>query len=368
MRGLGSPAKRPAYIRSLVHCMDSVKAPRVRHAALRAAFEARKELASLTSDSIPQGVDGHLMDALSCALLTAVRPNHDKTIHDKTIRQLTSMISNSMPQGVVPRLVHDLSLALHPDHDMTIHDKTIHELAFMRSDSMPHGVNAHLVHQLSRALLTAVRPDYDTDHDKATYDSGPDASFHNDRDYCYVRLIYALTKNDEWCQRLARDGHLEQCISLVHNADQSKSLFLRSHLPAIFGRIDPEGKNLRFSPAQEWWRVLISNTWQYARYYIKDGDYVDGLPAIVTATRLNFPGSDSSVQRDWLIALAEKVNGALYDLQQRRANFVGRGVPGDAVDAAISSMQGMYADLRRMIEDRIRDLSYRDNRRFLGPR
>jgi hypothetical protein len=310
------------------------------------------------------------LDALSRALLTAVCPDYNKTIHDKTIYQLSSMTLTSDPmlQDSVPYLVHELSLALRPDHDKIIHDKTIHELASMTSGSMPHGVNAHLVHRLARALLTAERSDHDPDHDKATHDSGPDTSFHDDRDYCYIRLIYALTKNDEWCQRLACDGHLERCIFLVHHTDQSRSLFLRSYLPAIFGRIDPEGKYLRFSPAQDRWRLLISNAWQYARYYIKDDDYVDGLPAVVTATRLNLPGSDDSVQRDWLIVLAKKVNGALDDLQQRQAIIVDRGVPQDAVDAAISSVQDMYDDLRCMIEDWMRNTTYRDYNRSLGPR
>ncbi|KAG2119275.1 hypothetical protein BD769DRAFT_1482029 [Suillus cothurnatus] len=366
MGGLGSSAKRPAYIRSLVCCMDSAKPPRVRHAALRAVFEARNELASLASDSMPQGVDTHLLDALSRAILTAVRPYHNETIHDKTVYQVVSMMNGSMLKDVAPDLVvklHELSRALRPDHDKELYDKTIHQLASMKSDSMPHGVNAHLVHQLSRALLTAVHADYN----EATYDSEPDTPFHNDRDYCYVRLIYTLSKNDEWCQRLARDDHLERCTFLVHHADQSRSLFLRSYLPALFGRIDPEGKHHRFSPDQEGWRQLISNTWQYARYYIKDDEYVDGLPAVVTATRLNLPGSDNSVQRDWLAVLAKKVNGALGDLQQKRAIFVDNGVPPGAVDTAIFSMQGMYADLRRMIEDRIRNTTYRDNDRSLGP-
>ncbi|KAG1883381.1 hypothetical protein F4604DRAFT_287082 [Suillus subluteus] len=41
MRGLGSPAKQSSYIKSLICCMDSVRPPRVRHAALRTVYEVR---------------------------------------------------------------------------------------------------------------------------------------------------------------------------------------------------------------------------------------------------------------------------------------------------------------------------------------
>ncbi|KAG1745223.1 hypothetical protein EDB19DRAFT_2023698 [Suillus lakei] len=80
------------------------------------------------------------------------------------------------------------------------------ELASMTNDSMLQGVDAQLLNHLSRALLTA-----------KNHDSGPDTSFHKNRDYWYILVIFALIKNDEWCQRLTRDGHLERCISLVNS-------------------------------------------------------------------------------------------------------------------------------------------------------
>ncbi|KAG1720503.1 uncharacterized protein EDB91DRAFT_1177986 [Suillus paluster] len=83
MRGLGSSSKRPSYIKALIRCMHPTKPPRVRHAAFRAVFDAREELASITTDPtwVRQGVDAKLLNQLSCALLTAVWPNHDQTVH-----------------------------------------------------------------------------------------------------------------------------------------------------------------------------------------------------------------------------------------------------------------------------------------------
>ncbi|KAG2357909.1 hypothetical protein BDR07DRAFT_1490103 [Suillus spraguei] len=75
MQGLGSPTKRQTYISSLIRCMGPARSPRVRHSALRAVFEAREELASIASASTQQDLDVRLLDQLSRALLTVVRPN-----------------------------------------------------------------------------------------------------------------------------------------------------------------------------------------------------------------------------------------------------------------------------------------------------
>jgi hypothetical protein len=77
MGGLGSSTKQLSYIKSLIRCMLPWRPPRVRHTALRAVYEAREELASITSASMPQGVDAELMDELSRAIYTVVCPDDD---------------------------------------------------------------------------------------------------------------------------------------------------------------------------------------------------------------------------------------------------------------------------------------------------
>ncbi|KAG1725538.1 hypothetical protein EDB19DRAFT_1947173 [Suillus lakei] len=262
MQGLGSSTKQLSYIRSLMRCMAPSRPPRVRHAALRAVFEARGELASITSNSVSHGVNARILDELSCALLTVVRPNDDQTI------------------GA--------------------------------------------------------------------------ASTHYHPDYGYVRLICALTKHAEWRQRLARDGHIRRCISLVDKVYEMEQLGgISIYLTVIVGHTNLLSKDLPFS--QEKWRLLIKNTWENARCYMTNDnyvdcvDYIDGIPAIVTATRLTLPGLDNAIPSPWLADLAEKVHWALADLQRRHATYVNNGVAQATFDVAISSAKGLYHDLGHMI-------------------
>ncbi|OJA16564.1 hypothetical protein AZE42_03846 [Rhizopogon vesiculosus] len=80
MPTLGSPVKRGSYIKVLIRCLSPTRPSRVRYAALRAIVDARAELASITSDSMPQGVDAGLLDELSHALLAAILSNHIQSI------------------------------------------------------------------------------------------------------------------------------------------------------------------------------------------------------------------------------------------------------------------------------------------------
>jgi hypothetical protein len=262
MCGLGSSTKRWSYISSLIRCMGSTRPPRVRHAALRAAFEAREELASIIDASIPQGVDEQLLDKFPRALSSAVCPNDDQTIHD----------------------------------------------------------------------------------------TGLDATFYQKRDYCYLRLIYALTKNDKWCQRLTHDGLREQCISLVRRSrHHGEDGF---YLLVIFGRIGFSDEDSHFTPANEKWRSLIMEVWEYMQYNtICDADVV-GIPVIVTATRMNFLASDDGIPTECLVDLAAKVHKALARLQQNQSDNVKRGVAQAAIDDAVSSTQDLDDELRRMVEQR----------------
>ncbi|KAG2076157.1 hypothetical protein BDR04DRAFT_1228089 [Suillus decipiens] len=246
-----------------MRCMRSTRPPRVRHTALRAVCEAREELASITSASMPQGINVQLLNELSRALLTAVRPNGDQTI----------------------------------------------------------------------------------------YDSGPDASFHLDRDSCYIRIICALTKNDEWCQRLTRDGHLDRCISLVGEYHHCHHLDAASYLLVIFGRIKSAGKDLPFSPAQKRWRLLIENVWDHVKYSA-GYDLLDGMSDLVTATSLNLTAPDDGVPRRWFADLAAKVHSTSVELQKNQADYLDYGIAQAAINAALSSVQGLDEELSRIVRQR----------------
>jgi hypothetical protein len=219
MHGLGSSTKRSSYVAALIRCMAPSKPSRVRNATLRAIFDARGELASITSDSMPQGVDAKLLDELSRCTLSAA-------------------VSLDCEQSVL-------------------------------------------------------------------------------RSICYVRLIFSLARNDEWCQRLVRDRHIQHCIFLAEQPPTSFSV--RVYLIGIFTRINPLGNNPS-SPDQKALRKLMTRTWidLSSSVIYTDDFFLEALPALVTATRRNFliPGND--VTSDDLGALLQHLQEVLEELQEKR--------------------------------------------------
>ncbi|KAG2128253.1 hypothetical protein DEU56DRAFT_819394 [Suillus clintonianus] len=275
MRGLGSSTKRRPYITALIRCMGSTRPPRVRHAALRAVSDAREELASITHESMPPGVDATLLDKLSCAILTAVHPNHDQTVH------------NSLS----------------------------------------------------------------------------DASFHYSRDCCYTHLIFVLATNDEWHERLARDGHLERCTSLVEKALELKNWIHEFYLAGIFARVDPSDKVLSLSPAQERLWTLVRTIWGEEMKFIWPGPIMV-VPDVVTVTRQYLRSWGNNVPNGGLADLARDVRKALESLQSGQEFLLTVYLIAQAdFDDALSSIQGLDNDLRRMIENS--STSQRDDG-FLG--
>ncbi|KAG2335362.1 hypothetical protein BDR05DRAFT_1035969, partial [Suillus weaverae] len=215
MQGLESPTRQQSYIRSLIHCMNPTRLSRVGNTALRAAFEAREELASTTSASMQP--DAQLLDKLSCALLTYTEPDFSSSL---------------------------------------------------------------------------------------------------DGYKCYIYLIYALTKKDEWCQRLAHEDHLD--------------------------RLEERPR----------WLLLITRTWvNTSRHQMEVNDYVNGIPAVVTASRLTLTALDDGVTREWLTDVSANVHLVSVDLQERQARLVKKGIAqAAAIDTALSSMQDMHTEFSRMVE------------------
>lgn len=127
---------------------------------------------------------------------------------------------------------------------------------------------------------------------------------------------------------------------------------LKFLLLTIFGHIKFSGKDIQIGPTEEKWRLFITDAWRDAQS-IEWNDYVDGIPAFVTATRLNWPASNYSVLRKWLADLAPMVHATLVRLQEPegQAALMNNGVALDTIDAALSSIQGLEDDLRRITED-----------------
>ncbi|KAG1778871.1 hypothetical protein EV702DRAFT_142271 [Suillus placidus] len=221
--------------------------------------------------------------------------------------------------------------------------------------------DAQLLNELSHALLTAIH----SNNDRTTRYTGPGGSFCIDRDKCYIYLIYALIKKDEWCQRLAHDDLHDRCIPLLGRlsrpdvVDRSGAVFYKYNLDTeaefcflvIFGRIKSSDKGLLFSPDESLrWLLLITRTWKSTPFGIEDDDYVNGIPAVVTAARLTLTALDDGVPREWLADVAANVHLALVRLQERQARLVNKGIAQAAIDAALSSMQGLHTEFSRMVK------------------
>jgi hypothetical protein len=219
MHGLGSSDKQSSYVGALVYSMASNRCSRVRHAALRAVSDARDELASLTDHSIAQGAEAGLLDRLSAALLTAVRPNNNDTTPSRSSPSLSA------------------------------------------------------------------------------------------RNRCYLRLIFSLSKNDEWCTRLTRDGHVLWCNSLHDEVLASPYFLDKFQLSTILLRLD-----LSPEAAQETRWTLIKRAW--SKLCPLDEDNIGALPLFVTTTRRYLPDRiDYASRRTELDGFMGDVRGVLEELR-----------------------------------------------------
>ncbi|KAG2127545.1 uncharacterized protein EDB93DRAFT_1257015 [Suillus bovinus] len=211
----------------------------------------------------------------------------------------------------------------------------------------PQDGDAQLLDHLSHSLLTVVRPN----DDQTVHNAEPDAPFCQERYYCYIRLIYALTGNDKWCRRLIRDGHDKWCISLVNSVSLGDYLRVGSCLVMIldrFKRVTSLPDDIPFILAEERRQLPIADAWETAQYASQDDPYVDAILALVEATRRNLEAS--GVTREWL-DLPEKVNRARVNLQKKQTFYVKAGIAQADIEAALSSMQDLRTELNRRIEE-----------------
>jgi hypothetical protein len=215
------------------------------------------------------------------------------------------------------------------------------DLASIANGSISQGLDATLLDELSRALSPVILPG-------DIWDGL--SSFVSRRNRCYLRLISALTKNDEWCKRLTRDSQVEWCISSsLYDTVLSSSLILdKVSLAEILlhvESIDASGTHICPNPVKEKRWTLVNrawNTFHYSYYYSYYSDYKEGieaLPALVAVTRQNLP----DLTRAKLADLASDVRRALQILKDTR----GRLGQADIIllDAALPIVQGLYHEL-----------------------
>ncbi|OJA20144.1 hypothetical protein AZE42_13060, partial [Rhizopogon vesiculosus] len=214
------------------------------------------------------------------------------------------------------------------------------------SDSASLDVDETLLDGLSHALLTVVCPN----HDQTTQDSTSDAYSAGMANCHYLRLIFTLQKNDEWCERLARSGHLRWCISssLYDNVLASPKFVDKTYLAGILLRIDPSSNDISPDSAQEKWWTLLQRAWGTPYLYspkfrVEQEQSIEALRALVTMTRQNLPDPNNTVASAQLAKLATYVHSALQNLKEEQTFL--RPQADARLDDAVLAVQGLYDDL-----------------------
>ncbi|OJA21080.1 hypothetical protein AZE42_11062 [Rhizopogon vesiculosus] len=225
------------------------------------------------------------------------------------------------------------------------------ELASMtNSDPATLGVDATLLDGLSDALLTGVR----TNHNQTMQESISDANSAGVTNYLYLRLIFALQKNDEWCKRLASGGHLEECnSSSLYDIVLASPHFLdKVYLAGILLRVDPSSNDISPKPTREKWWTLIQRAW--SEFYLLPWDsnlqqerIIEALQALVTMTRQDLPGPNNFVASTELAELKKSVNIAMYYFKHMRRYSRPKADVG--LDGAVLTVQCLYDDLSSYI-------------------
>ena len=156
-------------------------------------------------------------------------------------------------------------------------------------------IREKLLTTFSQALMTSIsldivsangasdRADNDQDWASGKPNDDSDPRFHDDRDQCYLELIFTLANSSDLIPSIVKDGHLDRCLELLRR-DKSNSL----HLAVIFLRIEANERadSARLNEiTEEQWQEVTRGAWHYLRY---DEDAlkvcIDILPALAERT------------------------------------------------------------------------------------
>jgi hypothetical protein len=262
---------------------------------------------------------------------------HDETVGDAllVLSGMHGLGSSTKRSSYVEALIHCMA----PTRPSRVRHAALRavsdagkDLASVADDSMSRGLGATLLDRLSRALSLVIRPNN-------VRNRIPPSHYVNERNCCYLRLISALTKNDEWCKRLTRDDHVEWCLSRSrYDTVLASSFVLDKVFLAGILRIDPSGAHISFNPVQEKRWMLVNSAWEKT-FCFYGKDVIGALPVLVAETRQNLPDFTGTKLAD----LASAVHKALRYLQSQR------GWRDHAIvlliNAVLPIVQGLYDEL-----------------------
>ncbi|KAG2093094.1 uncharacterized protein F5147DRAFT_721288 [Suillus discolor] len=134
--------------------------------------------------------------------------------------------------------------------------------------------------EFSPAILTAISPQPGI----TLSDDDPDCFFHEDRDLCYLELLFALARNSNWHPHLFEDRHIDRCISIVAKGNFAEYAF---YLAGILLRIAPEQSSvisLNSITGEQWWDMM-RDAWLHASFTTDDIHCFEFLPVLVEGTK-----------------------------------------------------------------------------------
>ncbi|KAG1884244.1 hypothetical protein F4604DRAFT_1977953 [Suillus subluteus] len=162
--------------------------------------------------------------------------------------------------------------------------------------------------KFSPAILTVVCPRPGT-----TLVNDPHHFFHDDRDFCYLEVIFALARNSNWHPQLFRDHHIDRCISMIGKYCKSSTLHA-FYLTGILLRIAPEQWSVTslcaITEQQQW--DMLRGAWRYAPFVIDNIHCFEFLPVLAEGTKRHM----QIVSEDVLQELVRYVDDVLNVLER----------------------------------------------------
>ncbi|KAG1815201.1 uncharacterized protein BJ212DRAFT_1588140 [Suillus subaureus] len=200
-------------------------------------------------------------------------------------------------------------------------------------DTIDVNVRDMVLTKLSPAILTTVCPRPGT-----TLADDPHHFFHDDRDKCYLELIFPLARNSNWHPHLFGDHHIDRCISMVGEYCRSYSRHA-FYLSGILFRIAPEQLSVPSLDAiteQQWWD-MISSAWFCAQFVIGDIYCFESLPVLVEGTK-RYMGVASEDGLERLVRCVDVV----LDILEGRDSEQGEG---ESVTVTVKEFRAVASDM-----------------------
>ena len=175
-------------------------------------------------------------------------------------------------------------------------------VALSATENTQHAdIGVKILTTFSQALMTSIsldiasasgasdQADIDQDlaNDKPNDDS--DFSFHDERDECYLEVIFTVTNSSDWVPSIVKDGHLDRCLWLLLH-DTSHAFYFA----VIFLRVEADKRvdSARLSEISDvQWGVMTYSAWRSLRNWVTLEVCIDLLPALAERT-IKYMSSD----------------------------------------------------------------------------